>query len=76
MPTPDERSSFGFVKSRLYRWLAVLPPLLMLGGVPFVNRPGPLVLGLPPLMAWIILWILLTSAVLGVIFVLDRAHES
>ena len=48
----------------------------MLGGVPFVNRPLPLVLGLPPLMAWIILWILLTPAVLGVIFVLDRARES
>jgi hypothetical protein len=64
------------VKSRLYRWLAVLPPLGLLAGVPFVNRPRPLVLGLPPLMAWIILWILVTPIVLGVIFALDRAHES
>jgi hypothetical protein len=61
---------------RFYRWLAVLPPLGMLGGVPFVNRARPLVLGLPPLMAWIILWILLTPIVLGVIFALDRANES
>lgn len=63
------------MKPRLYRWLAVLPPLGMLGGVPFVNRARPLIFGLPPLMAWIILWILLTPAVLGLIFVLDRTRE-
>lgn len=60
---------------RRYHWLALLPPLGVLGGVPFVNRPRPLILGLPPLMAWMILWILLTPIVLGVIFALDRAHE-
>jgi hypothetical protein len=54
----------------------VLPPLALLAGVPFVNRPRPLVLGLPPLMAWIILWIVVTPLVLGVIFALDRAHET
>lgn len=64
------------MKPRLYRWLAVLPPLGLLVGVPLVNRPRPLILGLPPLMAWIILWILVTPVVLGVIFALDRAHES
>lgn len=64
------------MKPRLYRWLAVLPPLAMLAGVPFVNRSRPLILGLPPLMAWVILWILVTPIVLGVIFVLDDAHES
>ena len=61
---------------RRYHWLALLPPLGVLGGVPFVNRPHPLILGLPPLMAWMILWILLTPIILGVIFALDRAHES
>jgi hypothetical protein len=64
------------MRPRLYRWLAVIPPLGMLGGVPFVNRPRPLILGMPPLMAWIILWILVTPVVLGVIFALDRAHDS
>lgn len=64
------------MKRRLYRWLALIPPLGMLGGVPVVNRARPLVLGLPPLMAWIILWILLTPIVLGVIFAVDRANES
>jgi hypothetical protein len=64
------------MKPRLYRWLGVLPPLGMLGGVPFVNRAGPLILGLPPLMAWVILWILLTPIVLGVIYALDGTRES
>lgn len=64
------------MKPRLYRWLALFPPLFLLAGVPFVNRPRPLILGLPPLMAWVILWILVTPIVLGVIFALDGAHES
>ena len=64
------------MKPRLYHWLAVLPPLGVLAGVPFVNRARPLILGIPPLMAWMILWILLTPIILGVIFALDRAHES
>jgi uncharacterized protein DUF3311 len=66
----------GAVKLRLYHWLAVIPPLGMLVGVPLLNRPRPLILGLPPLMAWIILWILVTPVVLGVIFALDRTNES
>ena len=48
----------------------------MLGGVPFVNRAQPHVLGLPPLMAWMITWILLTSIIMGVIFTLDRRHDT
>lgn len=60
---------------RVYHWLAVIPPLGVLVGVPFVNRARPLIFGLPPLMAWMILWILITPIVLGVIFALDRGHE-
>lgn len=61
---------------RIYRWLALIPPLGMLGGIPFVNRATPLVFGLPPLLAWMIVWILLTSTVMGVIYALDHRRES
>lgn len=61
---------------RTYRWLALVPPLGMLGGIPFVNRATPLVVGLPPLLAWMIAWILLTSTVMGVIYALDHRRES
>ena len=61
---------------RPYRWLALLPPIGMLGGIPFVNRATPHVLGLPPLMAWMIAWILLTATIMAVIFAFDRRQDS
>jgi len=68
---PTNRST-----SRAYRWLALIPPLGMLAGIPFVNRATPLVFGLPPLFAWMIVWIVLTTAIMGVIYALDRGRGS
>jgi hypothetical protein len=62
--------------TRLYRWLALLPTLGMLGGVPLANREQPYVLGMPPLLAWIVGWVLLTSAFMGLIFALDRRRDA
>jgi hypothetical protein len=53
--------------------LAALPAVGMLGGLPFANRAEPYVLGLPFLLAWIVGWIVMTSAVLGLIYLLDEA---
>lgn len=58
---------------RTHRWLALLPVIGMLGGVPFANRVEPYVLGLPFLLFWIVLWVVITSVVMGVIYALDRA---
>jgi hypothetical protein len=60
---------------RFLRWLAVLPFLGMLVGPFFVNRATPLILGMPLLLAWIVLWVLLTSAVMAVIYVNDPANR-
>ena len=57
---------------RRHRWLAILPALGMLGGVPFANRVEPYVLGLPFFLFWIVAWVLLTSAIMGIILALDR----
>ena len=57
---------------RRHRWLAILPAVGMLGGVPFANRVEPYVLGLPFLLFWIVAWVLLTSAVMGIILALDE----
>lgn len=59
---------------RAYHALALLPPLGMLGGLPFANRVHPLVLGLPFLFAWLVGWVLATSVVMAWILRLDRAH--
>ncbi len=57
----------------VYHWLAALPALCMLGGVPFANRVEPYVLGLPFLLFWILLWVVATSGVMGLIYALDEA---
>jgi hypothetical protein len=59
----------------MVRCLAVLPFLAMLIGPFFVNRVTPTILGLPFLLAWLVAWILLTAAIMAVIFRLDPANR-
>lgn len=55
----------------LHRWLAALPALLILFGVPFANRVHRVVLGLPLLLLWIVCCVVLTSAVMALVGSLD-----
>jgi hypothetical protein len=57
------------------RLLAALPFVGILLGVPFVNRVEPLVLGMPLVLAWIVLWVVLTSLIMGIIYWLDAANR-
>jgi xanthosine utilization system XapX-like protein len=59
----------------LIRCLALLPFLGILVGTPFLNRATPLILGLPLLFAWLLLWIVLTSAIMAVIYHFDPANR-
>jgi hypothetical protein len=61
---------------RRYRWLAAIPTLGMLGGVPFANRVHPYVLGLPFLLAWIVVWVVITSLVMALIYLLDSRRDA
>ena len=65
-------TSIAPFRLRKYHWLAVIPPIGMLGGVPFVNRVHTLVLGLPFLLSWIVGWVVLTSACMALFYVLDH----
>jgi len=60
---------------RWHRWLAVVPAIGMLGGVPFANRVEPYVLGLPFLLFWIVAWVVGTSAITALIYVLDQRYD-
>jgi Protein of unknown function (DUF3311) len=60
---------------RMVRALALLPFLAMLIGPFFVNRVTPTIFGLPFLLAWLVAWILLTAAIMAVIFQLDPANR-
>jgi hypothetical protein len=57
------------------RFLAVLPFIGILLGIPFVNRVEPLVLGMPFVLAWIVLWVSLISVIMGVIYRLDPTNR-
>jgi Protein of unknown function (DUF3311) len=61
---------------RPYHWLTAVPSLILLAGIPFVNRVHPMILGLPLLMAWILFWVVATSGVMGIILYLDRTHAN
>lgn len=59
---------------RLYHALAALPTIGLLAGIPFANRVEPFVLGLPFLLFWIVVWVVITSVVMGAIWTLDRSR--
>ena len=57
------------------KFLAVLPFIGILVGAPYFNRVTPLVLGMPLILAWIVLWIVLTSAIMALIYLTDPANR-
>ncbi|ACC72305.1 DUF3311 domain-containing protein [Paraburkholderia phymatum] len=58
-----------------FRLLAVLPFIGILLGVPFVNRVEPLVLGMPFVLAWIVMWVVLSSIIMGLIYRFDPTNR-
>lgn len=59
----------------LIRLLSALPFLGILAGSIFFNRVEPLIAGLPMLLAWLVLWVVLTSAIMGLIYLLDPENR-
>ena len=55
--------------------LASLPFLGILGGIFFANRVEAFVLGMPFILFWIVLWVVLTSGIMAVIYRLDPANK-
>lgn len=61
---------------RKLRWLAALPFIGVLIGPFFLNRVEPFVLGLPLLLAWLVLCVLGTSAIMALIYVTDPENRT
>ncbi|MFT4066622.1 DUF3311 domain-containing protein [Paraburkholderia sp.] len=59
----------------LLRVLAALPFIGMLVGIAFVNRVEPLVLGMPFVLAWIVMWVILSSIIMAIVYNLDRSNR-
>ena len=60
---------------RRVHFLAVIPFIALLGGPLVANRVTPFVLGMPLLLAWIVISILLTAAVMAIIYRLDPVNR-
>ena len=60
---------------KITRWLTVVPALGILGGTPFVNVASPLVFGFPPVLLWLVCWVVATSVIMGVVYLLDPANR-
>jgi hypothetical protein len=55
--------------------LSSLPFIGILGGIFFVNDVEPYVLGLPFALFWVTLWVLLTAAIMAVVYRLDHRER-
>ncbi len=58
-----------------FRLLAALPCLGFLLGTPFTNTVEPYVLGLPFVLFWQVLWVVLGGAIMGLVYLLDPANR-
>ncbi|MGM7724099.1 DUF3311 domain-containing protein [Metabacillus sp. Hm71] len=56
--------------------LVVLPFILMLGAIPFVNRIDPIILGLPFFHFWLFLGMVITPICTFVIYRLQKSEGS
>ena len=60
---------------RGYHLFALLPAIGFLAGASVANRLEPYVLGLPFVLFWIVAWVIATSAIMGMIWALDRRRQ-
>ncbi|MET1178280.1 DUF3311 domain-containing protein [Peribacillus simplex] len=60
---------------KVYYFLAILPFIAILGGAAFVNKVEPYVLGIPFFLFWIILWAILCSIIMFIIYRLDPINK-
>jgi hypothetical protein len=60
------------------KYLAILPFIGMFIGPILHNSTTPYIIGLPFVLGWIVIWILITSAIMALIYVTDpvRLHET
>jgi hypothetical protein len=56
--------------------IAAIPVVMLTLGIPFANRVEPRIVGLPFLLAWIVLWIVLAPLFLAAVARIDRTASS
>lgn len=61
---------------KLIHWLALLPFVGMLAGPIVHNQVDPLILGMPFPLGWVAVWVVLTAAVMALVYALDPANRA
>ena len=56
--------------------LAAIPFVGVLVGIFFANSVEPYVLGLPFAMFWVVMWVVLASVIMAVVYKLDQREKS
>jgi hypothetical protein len=60
---------------KVYNLLALIPFIAIIGGASWANRVEPYVLGMPFLLFWVVLWTVLSSPIMWIIFKLDPSNR-
>jgi hypothetical protein len=60
---------------RVTHALTALPFAGVLVGIFFANRTEPFVLGLPFALFWLVMWVVLTAAIMAVVGAIDRRRD-
>ncbi|MFP7732256.1 DUF3311 domain-containing protein [Priestia aryabhattai] len=60
---------------KLIHVLSLLPFIGILGFLPFVNKVTPFILGMPFFLFWIVMWVVLTSFIMAIVYKMDPANE-
>ncbi|MEW9671838.1 DUF3311 domain-containing protein [Ammoniphilus sp. 3BR4] len=60
---------------KLIHLLSLIPFIGILGGIPFANKVTPYVLGMPFILFWIVLWLILSSGLMALVYKLDPATK-
>jgi hypothetical protein len=58
--------------TRLALILGAIPFLTLVFALPFVNRIEPVILGFPFILFWILLWVILTPAILFIAYRIEK----
>lgn len=57
------------------KFLAFIPYIAIIVGVFFVNRVTPIILGMPFLLFWCVMWLILSSVIMAIIYKNDPANK-
>jgi polyferredoxin len=59
----------------MVRWLGIIPFIAMVLAAPLVNRVEPRIFGMPFFLGWLVIWTVLSSVLLFIVYVVERRQR-